>query len=323
MALRERDVRARDGRGNRNGVGERWLGPTGIVAAALIPFMPTWETLVVRASNDALACAMVAIGIAATAYAKPFIEVVAWPMAIAVKLYAWPVAIIAPILWRRQRASKWRVIAVTAAAIGAAAFALLDLSSRTSSAFGVVAFDRPAGAAPPRIDVLQIIKVTIASAAWTSGEHWDALKPLAIAIYVLPVLIAVIMAIRKSEARMAASALAAFAAAQAVNAILWFTARAPQLGGGKEGWYWFVLAPVVVPALVAPAVGKFRWLPWWIVACDVVITDCELIPTWLGLTSPSHPSLLFRWGPMHVPQPWLIPFRAVQFALLVVMVRRA
>src|SRR6266550_691051 len=42
-------------------IGQRWFGPIGIVAAGLIVFVPTWQTLVVRASNDALACALVAV----------------------------------------------------------------------------------------------------------------------------------------------------------------------------------------------------------------------------------------------------------------------
>ena len=302
-------------------IGERWFGAIGIAAAALIAFVPTWETLVVRAGNDALACAMVAIAIAATVHQKRVLEIVAWPLAIAIKLYTWPAAIVVPILWRRQRAPKWRVAAVTIAAAVAAALTLADLSSRTGNPLGVAAFDRSV-AQPPRLDIVELVKVTIASAAWTSGEHWDALRPLAIAVYALPIVIAIVIAIRKREALLAAAALAAFAAAQAVNVAASVISRSPQIGG-KEGWYWFVLAPVLVPALLAPAVLRFRWLPWWIVAWDIVITDCELIPTWGGLTSPSHPSLLFRWGPLHAPAAWTIPIRIVQIAVLVVMVRRA
>ena len=42
-----------------------------------------------------------------------------------------------------------------------------------------------------------------------------------------------------------------FALAQAVNVI-----ESGWVGGG-EGWYWFVLVPVLVPALLAPAVKRF------------------------------------------------------------------
>jgi hypothetical protein len=227
------------------------------------------------------------------------------------------------VLWWRQRAPKWRPIVVTAAAIAAAVLTLLEISSRANNPLGVVAFDRPATqAVAPQLDVPLLVRVTIASSAWTSGEHFDALKPLGIAIYVLSLLIGVAIAIRRSDVRLAAIALAVFAAAQAANVIACIVAKSPQIGG-KEGWYWFVLAPVLVPALVTPAIARSRWLPWWIVAWDIVITDCQLIPTWAGLTSPAHPSALFRWGPMHLPPAWTLPFRAIQLATLFVMVRRA
>lgn len=302
-------------------IGERWFGPTGIVAAASIVFVPTWETLVMRASNDAFACAVVAVAIAGTVRQKTALEMIAWPLAIAIKLYTWPIAIVAPFLWWRQRAPKTRVAAVTAASLIAAVLTLAALSARTNNPIGVTAFDRPASQVP-RLNIGQIVTVTIASAAWTSGEHFDAMKPLAIAAYVLPLLVAVALSIRRNEAWIAATALVAFGAAQAVNVIVCVVTKSPQIGG-KEGWYWFALAPVLVPALLAPAVARFRWVPWWIVAWDIVITDFELIPTWLGLTSPSHPSLLFRWGPMQLPPWWIVPFRAAQLAMLFVMVRRA
>ena len=41
-------------------IGERWFGGAGILAAACVAFIPTWETLVTRAGNDAFACALVA-----------------------------------------------------------------------------------------------------------------------------------------------------------------------------------------------------------------------------------------------------------------------
>jgi len=297
-------------------IGERWLGSAGIAAAALVPFLPTWETLVLRAGNDALACALVASAIAVTVRKSSVVaEALLWAAAIAIKLYTWPLAIAVPILWWRQRAPKSRAIAVTLAALIAALLTVADLSARTKNPIGVVAYSE-ATSAPPRLDVLQLVKVSIASAAWTSGEHFDALRPWAIAAYVLPVLVAIALAWRRSDAALVAAVLLAFAAAQCVNVILCIIKQTPQIGG-KEGWYWFVLAPLLVPALLAPAAARFRWLPWWIVAWDVVITDCELIPTWAGLTSPSHPSLLFRWGPMHLPAAWAIGFRVVQVAGLI------
>src|SRR5437870_2851661 len=52
-------------------IGERWWGRSGLVAAALVAFIPTWETLVTRASNDAFACALVAVAVAVTAWGAP------------------------------------------------------------------------------------------------------------------------------------------------------------------------------------------------------------------------------------------------------------
>jgi len=307
-------------------IGERWFGAAGIAAAALVPFIPTWESLVLRGSNDAMACALVACAIAATASSPNrsgiIAEALLWGAAIATKLYVWPVAVIVPLLWWKQRADKRRIISVTAMSIVAVALTLIDLAARTSSPIGVVVVQ---GAQRGALSVLDIVKVTIASAVWTSGQHFDAMKPLGIVLYALPVLVAIAIAVRKSSGftlQVSGLALLAFALAQSANVLLGYAQHAQQIGG-KEGWYWFVLTPVLAPALLAPALTRARWLPWWIIAWDVVITDCQLIPTWSGLTSPLHPSLLFRWGPMHLPPAWVIPFRAVQIAALALVVRRA
>jgi hypothetical protein len=139
--------------------------------------------------------------------------------------------------------------------------------------------------------IVDLVKVTIASAAWTSGEHWDALRPAGIALYAVPVVLAIAFAPRRRELWwLSAAVLTAFALAQAVNVI-----ESGWVGGG-EGWYWFVLVPVLVPALLAPAVKRFPLLAFWIVAWDVVIT-AQLFRTWAGHMSPDHPSFLFRWGP--------------------------
>src|SRR5436190_8307442 len=44
-------------------IGFRYFGAMGILTGAIIVSLPTWETLVVRAGNDAFACALVAIAI--------------------------------------------------------------------------------------------------------------------------------------------------------------------------------------------------------------------------------------------------------------------
>ena len=289
-------------------IGERWWGRSGLVAAALVAFMPTWETLVTRAGNDAFACALVAAAMAISAAGRmqnaecrmqngsasnsafcilhSAFESLFWALAIAAKLYTWPLAIALPFFWRWQRASRWRVIAVTAACAVSAVLTMTELSSRTGTAIGVH-FTHAGGA----LRIVDLVKVTIASAAWTSGEHWDALRPLGIALYLLPIAAAIVFSARRRDLLvLAAAVLSAFALAQAVNFI-----ESARVGGG-EGWYWFVLVPVLVPALLAPAVKRFPFIALWIVAWDVLIT-AQLFRTWAGQLSPDHPGLLFRWGP--------------------------
>ena len=297
-------------------IGERWFGGAGIAAAALVPFLPTWETLVTRASNDAFACALVAVALAVssrsrrlagrtggvpppgaeTAPIRPagtpaattalvVAEALLWALAIAAKLYTWPLLIALPFFWRWQRASRWRVIIVIAACAASAALTMSDLTSRTGTAIGVH-FTHAGGA----LSVVDVVKVTLASAAWTSGEHWDALRPLGIALYALPIAAAIAFSARRRDLLLlAAAVLAAFALAQTVNFVK--SARA----GGGEGWYWFVTVPIVVPVLLAPAVKRFPFLAIWIVAWDAVITT-QLFQTWAGTRTPDHPSWLFRWG---------------------------
>lgn len=272
-------------------IGERWFGGWGIVAAGLVAFVPTWETLVTRAGNDAFACAMVAVALAVSASGaegrvRGALEAIFWALAIAAKLYTWPLAIALPFFWRWQRASRWRAIAVVVACSISAALTAADLAARTGTAIGV--HFTHAGRA---LGVADLLKITIASAAWTSGEHWDALRPIGIALYLLPIVAAVAFSARRRDLlALSAAVLAAFGLAQAVN-----VAKSGWVGGG-EGWYWFVLVPVLVPALLAPAIKRFPFVALWIVAWDAVIT-VQLFQTWTGNRSPDHPSFLFRWGP--------------------------
>src|SRR5207253_2427062 len=94
-------------------MGWTFFGSRGIAAAALIVSLPTWLTLVVRASNDAFACALLALALAITASAPArllgmAVEAIAWALALAAKLYTWPVFVAAFVFWRRQRASMVR-----------------------------------------------------------------------------------------------------------------------------------------------------------------------------------------------------------------------
>jgi len=314
-------------------IGHRFAGTPGILAAATVFMLPTWFTLVIRASNDAMACAFVAVAIALTVADRSAVaEGVAWGLALATKLYTWPVAIILPFFWWRQRATRWRVITVCVICAIAVLGTMLDLSQRTSNPLGHFGFDKPQAAtsAGPPIRVLDMIKITIASGIWTSGPHNDAMRPLAMAIYVLP-LIAVV-AIRRETAAEAGGAaqilviaLITFGLAQLVDALA-FARQARAAGidlplGGKEGWYWYVLTPLAVPILFSRAP---RLIAAWLLLWDIVITEGALFHAYAGTTSAAHPSLLFRWGPLQAPftaglPVYLLVLRGIEVAALIAL----
>lgn len=284
---------------------ERWLGTRGILAAALIVSFPTWITLVVRAGNDALACALLAVALAITASnpKRGWLEALAWAGAVAVKLYTWPVAAVVPLFWWKQKAPRARVAVVMLAALLATAATVADLSHRTANPLGHFGFDKPAAstAAPQPIAYGEMVKVAVASGIWTSGQHNDALTAKGMLLYALPLLlIALLSTLRLPDYRLlqyVAVAFAAFAIAQLVDAAAFIRqARAAGLTlplGGKEGWYWYALAPLAI--LLFASLPKLAAI--WIVAWDVVITEGALFHDYAGASSPLHPSALFRWGP--------------------------
>jgi len=292
-------------------IGRRWLGPIGILGGAILLSLPTWETLVMRAGNDAFACMLAALAVLISVSAPKraiglAAEAIVWGLALNAKMYTWPLLIILPILWWRQRAPKTRAIAVTIVAVSAVLLTFAELSSRTRNPLGIVAFDRPGGVAyEAKVNIGEIVRVTIASFAWTSGQFNDALRPIAIALFLGPILVAIFVAKRsKQPMQLAFAALGAFALAQTYNVVACVLANRggnPIPIGGKEGWYWYVLAPVVVPALLLPAVRRWRVVAWWIVLWDVIIFEGALLPDFAGMTSPAHGSILFRWGPLHLP----------------------
>jgi len=290
-------------------MGQAFFGPRGIAAAALIVSLPTWLTLVVRASNDAFACALLAVALAITASApaRAFAiaaEAIVWALALAAKLYTWPVFVAALVFWRSQRASKQRIAIVTGACTISVALTIIDLASRTHNPLGILAFDQAAQtSAPHAIRIIEMIKITVASGIWTSGQHWNALTPIGMILFAFPVVALCVLSLRRAEARPTLAAIGAFAFAQVVHAAGYIrrarAAGAALPAAGKEGWFWYALAPLVV-ATIFPAT-PLPFLASWLVGWDVILHEGALFHDFAGATSPATPSWLFRWGPLHWP----------------------
>ena len=277
-------------------IGETFFGGRGIVAAALLVSLPTWQTLVARASNDGFACMWLALALACTfAETNVIAEALLWALAVATKLYTWPAMIV--LLLRRR----WAALGACAVS---AAITVFDLATRTRNPFGVLGFDPAAqSGAPQPIRYLEMIKITLASAVWTSGQHWDALTVWGMVLYAVPIIALLAVGMRRTEWRVVAAALAAFAAAQVVHAY-GYIRRARAMGlalpaAGKEGWFWYALAPLVVGILFPAA--PLALLAVWLIGWDVLITEGALFHDFAGVTSPAHGTWLFRWGPWHAP----------------------
>jgi hypothetical protein len=300
-------------------VGHRLFGSFGLIAGAVLVATPTWLTLTVRAGNDALACAALAVAVAATIAAPQrwsgiVIEALAWAVAFAAKLYTWPAAFILPILWWNQKAGKRRVGAVLVAGTIAVVLTVLDLRQRTSSALGLFAFDAPAGKTiTPHLDLLEMAKITFATFAWTSGQHGNALRPILTVVYLLPLLLillaGMLSTVRSREHRplvlATATAVLMFFAGQVLNVVAYLR-HAPELGsglpsGGKEGWYYWTLAPLLVGFLAIAGMKRARpilaavFLAWWF-AWDITIHEGGLFRDWRGWTAPDRAGIIFRWG---------------------------
>src|SRR5205814_9886902 len=135
------------------------------------------------------------------------------------------------------------------------------------------------------------VKVTLASAVWTSGQHWDALTLRGMLLYAVPLLALIAFGVARSPRKRLVvwplTALAAFAVAQVVHAA-GYIRRARAIGlalpaAGKEGWFWYALAPLVVamnfPMTPLPLTAA------WLIGWDVVINDGALFHDFAGLTS--------------------------------------
>jgi hypothetical protein len=295
-------------------IGETFFGLRGIAAAALLVSLPTWETLVARVSNDGFACMWLALALMCTfAETNVILEAICWALALATKLYTWPALVV--LLMRRRRPL------VYIACAASMAVTVFDLATRTHNPVGVLGFDPAARtAAPVPIRYFEMIKITLASGIWTSGPHFDALTLRGMLLYAAPMLgILLFGAVRglgvsrsrglddetarPRDLATVPAALAAFAAAQAVHAY-GYIRRARAIGlalpvAGKEGWFWYALAPLVV-ALIFP-MTPIVLLAVWVVGWDVILTEGALFHDFAGVTSPASPTWLFRWGPWHAP----------------------
>jgi hypothetical protein len=301
-------------------------GPSGVLAAALLLSLPTWQTLIARASNDALTCAFLAIACAISlrgprTKAGWIAESVMWCFALLPKLYSWPAVIVLPLLWRQQDAPRARRILNAAAVAAAVLITTIDLATRTNNPLGLFAFDDvvpQARGSLAQIDFGSMLRIVIATAVWTSGQHWNALRPAAMLLYFGPLLAIVAWyAIRhrasaRPQLQVALVAIGGFAFAQAINAAGYIRQALATGGtlpaGGKEGWYWYALAPLLIvflsiPLRVAPKIWIVA-LVAWVVGWDVLIHEGALFQDYAGLTHATGGDALFRWGPRALPFAW-------------------
>lgn len=303
-------------------IGFTLAGVRGVAASSILFLFPTWQTLMIRASNDALAVSALAVALWLTILGSRrllTVEAVVWSVALMAKLFTWPALIVLPIVWRQQRAGKTRIAIVSLLCLTAIVGTSLELRSRTGVAVGLEAFNEPSAerAAEQPIAYGEMVKITISSAIWMSGQHNNALTAKGMALYVLPPFVAtmllLVLAPPKGEQRIwafvAIAALGAFALAQVFHASAHIR-NAKLLGevlpaAGKEGWYWFALASLVIGTVLAPLFRRVRcaflalaigWLLIW----DMLITEGALFRDYAGLTSPASPAMLFRWGPAPV-----------------------
>lgn len=317
-------------------IGFRTAGQRGAAAAVLLVSVPTWLTVVARASNDAFACALLAAAIAISWHGPRsrsgmFLEALAWAAALAAKLYSWPVAALLPFLWIAQRASRTRWAIVTAAGALAAGLTSWMLRARAGNALGLFMFESSAERTMEwsdllRVQWLEIAKMTVASGIWASGPHWNALTPAGMALYAGPVLALFLWMLpalwrrHRAELAVVGAALVAFGFAQLVSALAYLR-DAPSSGpilpaGGKEGWYWLTLAPLLAGVLLARVLsGAPRTvaiaIAAWLVGWDVLLSEGALFQDYAGLTSAAGGDWLLRWGPRDA---WRIPVIAGELA---------
>ena len=308
-------------------LGARLWGPTGVLSGLLLIAAPSWIALVARAGNDSLACGALALGVLLSTlpdggWGRRTAEAVSWAAAIGTKLYAWPAALLLPLLWPKGD-SRARRVFVAAAAAAAAALTALDLAARTGNPIGKVEF-AAAGRIGLTADSLgrlaslpwfQYFKVFVGQAIWTSGQHANFLRGLGILLFLAPWFLLVggglrsIGAMPRSSARLLLAAALFFAIAEAGQA--WGQLRqevladVPSRSAGLAGWYAHAFDPIWfgVGFGVALSALRRRWpsgaLALVVAATflgDLCLTERALFRDFAGLSSPLTPGRFVRWG---------------------------
>ncbi len=338
----------------------RWWGKAGFLAGLLLVATPTWITLVGRAGNDGLACAALAVALCLSArpdggWAARTAEAGSWFVAAATKLYAWPAALLLPLVWPRGASRSRRVFVAAAVAVAVIATAI-DLNARNGNPTGKFELRAP-GAVALSLDSLRRLaghpwfeyaKAFVASAIWTSGPHSDFLRKIGVVLFLAPwiLLVGAGLAARRDLPRRRLALLVAAAAVFAIAELgqAWGAIRqsllapSPMPSVGLAGWYVHAFDPIWFGAGLGFAIAASRRRGWTALLAaslagallaDLLVTEGALFPAYAGLSSPSTPGALFRWGggdPWHalvrlgrvgvgLASPWVaVGLRAVEIA---------
>ncbi|MGE5412967.1 MAG: hypothetical protein ACM3NW_02240, partial [Syntrophomonadaceae bacterium] len=305
----------------------RWWGRVGFLAGLLLVATPTWITLVARAGNDALACAALAVALLFSAgpdggWAARAAEAGTWFVAAATKLYAWPAALLLPLVWPKDTSRSRRIVVVAAVAV-AVTLTAIDLNARNENPTGKFELRAP-GAAALSFDSLRRLaghpwleyaKAFVASAIWTSGPHADFLRKAGVVLFLAPwiLLVAAGIAARRDLPRRRLALLLAAAVVFAVAEFgqAWGAIRqsllapAPMPSVGLAGWYVHAFDPIWFGAGLGFAIAASRRRGWTVLLAaslagallaDLLVTEGALFPAFAGLSSPKAPGALFRWG---------------------------
>lgn len=346
----------------------RLWGRTAFLAGLLLVATPTWITLVARAGNDGFACAALATALFLSAgpgesWRSRIGEAAAWAVAAAAKLYAWPAALLLPLLWPRD-ASRTRRLVVVLVLLASVAATALDLQARTGNPTGKFELQAP-GSVPLSGESLRRIaslpwfdyaKVFVGSAIWMSGPHADFLRPVGVVLFLAPwaLLVAAGLAAwsdlprrRRALLLVAAVVFAAAELGQAWGAIRQAARGHPSVGAGLAGWYLHAFDPIwygvglgfAIAASTARRRGGLVAAALLLaLAADVWVTEFALWPDYAGLATPDVRGVLFRWGGgapwpalvrlgtygLALPSPWLaLALRALQGVAFAALAVRA